>query len=55
MTVKDREKLAAWYALRKIRNEGYQPGEAVLLAQLSYGLTGAGVRRVRKTVEEQTK
>lgn len=50
MNPKDREYLAYAYAQRRIR-EGQQPVEALLHAQVVYGLTGQAVKRLRKTLQ----
>lgn len=53
MNPKDRETLAAAYAKRRIR-EGHPPVEAVLYAQVVYGLTGPAVKRLKKQLEATT-
>ena len=50
MNNKDREYLATQYAQRRIR-EGSTPVEAVLHAQVVYGLTGQAVRRLKKILK----
>lgn len=49
MNPKDREYLATSYAQRRIR-EGRTPAEALLQAQVVYGLTTRAVRRLKKVL-----